>query len=465
MLNRLLIFSASLLAVLPAAVTQAAPVHPEAESEALELAKQAISLRSVQGSGNETPKVAALYKRTLIGYGFAEKDVEITPFEDTAYLIARWPGSDPSLKPLVISGHMDVVEARREDWQRNPFEAIIEKGFLFGRGASDTKLNNALAIASIGELKRQGYRPRRSIIIEFSGDEETSMKTSEIIAQKLRNAELVLNTDGGGGRLDEATGQPKYFTWAGAEKIYANFEMTVTNPVGHSSQPRKINAITELSAALVRIGTHQFKPKLNDITRASLSRLAMYEDPKMAAAMRAFVADPGNSQAVETLTANTATIGTIGTTCVVTMINGGHDRSALPQRATANINCRIFPGQKPAEIMTELEKVANNPSISFKALPDGTVLADASPMRADVVAAIEKSIHEVYPGIPVTPVQLSGATDSAYFRQVGVPAYGIAPTFNKVSDSFAHGLNERIPIMNIRPAITYYLSLFRALSK
>ena len=223
-----------LAALVAAAIANGAhagpPLHPQAEAQALDLAEKAIALRSVAGPGNRTPDVAALYKAALVGGGFAERDVTITPMGDTAYLIARWPGSDPALKPLVISGHMDVVEAKPADWKRDPFTPVVENGYLFGRGATDMKLDGTLAIASLIELKRERYMPRRSIVIEFSGDEETTMKTSAAIAGALSNAELVLNIDGGGGTLDEKTGAPTYFTWQGAEKTYADFQLTVTNP-------------------------------------------------------------------------------------------------------------------------------------------------------------------------------------------------------------------------------------------
>ena len=204
---KLLTLAAALsAATLSAAQTKAS--HPEADAQALDIARKSISLRSVAGAGNQTPQVAELYKRALVEGGFAAQNISITPVDDTAYLIARWPGSDASLKPLVLSGHMDVVEAKRADWQRDPFTAVVEQGYLYGRGASDMKLDGAVAIASLIELKRQHYTPRRSIIIEFSGDEETSMKTSAIIAGTLSGADLVLNIDGGGGALDERTGAP-----------------------------------------------------------------------------------------------------------------------------------------------------------------------------------------------------------------------------------------------------------------
>jgi carboxypeptidase PM20D1 len=327
------------------------------------------------------------------------------------------------------------------------------------------KLDGTIAIAALTELRRQGYKPRRTIVIEFSGDEETRMKSSEIIAEKLKNAELVLNIDGGGGVLDEKTGKPEYFTWQGAEKTYADFELTVTNPGGHSSAPRPVNAIVELSQALAKIGAYRFKPEVSPLTREALTRAAPYEEPEIGAALKAFVADPTDQKAIATLVANPATVGRIGTTCVATMVNGGHALNALPQKATANINCRIFPGHKPADIMAELAAVVGDPGVTFKDVTEGSVPNDASPMRPDFIAAVEKALHRIYPGVPVFPSQASGASDSMWFRYHGVPSYGASPTFLKESDDFSHGLNERTPVMNIAPGITYYLSLFADLSK
>jgi acetylornithine deacetylase/succinyl-diaminopimelate desuccinylase-like protein len=327
------------------------------------------------------------------------------------------------------------------------------------------KLDGTIAIAALTELRREGYRPRRTIIVEFSGDEETTMKTSAIIADKLAASDLVLNIDGGGGTLAEETGKPEYFTWQGAEKTYADFRLTVTNEGGHSSQPRQVNAINELAAALVRIGAYRFKPELSDLTRAALISEANYADPQTAAALRAFVADPADPHAIAVLTANPATVGKIGTTCIATMISGGHALNALPQRASANINCRIFPGHKPAAIMATLQAVAGDDKIGFEDVTVGSVATDASPMRPDFVAAVEGAMAQVYPGVPVFPSMASGASDSMWFRAHGVPSYGASPLFNKDSDDFAHGLNERIPIANIDPAISYYLLLLPQLTK
>jgi acetylornithine deacetylase/succinyl-diaminopimelate desuccinylase-like protein len=442
----------------------AVPGHPQAEAQALDLAEKAIALRSVEGPGNQTPAVAALFKAALVAGGFPDRDITVTPIDDTAYLILRWAGRDPKAKPLVISGHMDVVEAKPADWQRDPFTPVIENGLLYGRGASDMKLDDALAIASLIELRREGYQPRRSIVLEFSGDEETRMKTSALVAEQLSTAELVLNIDGAGGMLD-ADGKPLYFTWQGAEKTYADFELTVTSPGGHSSAPHGENAIDELAAALVRIGQHHFKPELNDITRAYFTEAARYETPGVAAAMKRFVADPGDEGAIAVLRDNPSQVGRIGTTCVTTMISGGHALNALPQRATANINCRIFPGHPPAEIMAELNRVAADPSVQFKDVSLGSVVTDASPIRADLVAAVTKAIHIGYPGVPVFPSMSAGASDSMWFRHVNVPSYGVSPLFIKVSDRFSHGLNERAPVADIAPSIDYLLSLVTDLSR
>jgi acetylornithine deacetylase/succinyl-diaminopimelate desuccinylase-like protein len=457
--------AAALSALLATGGALSATPHPEAEAQALDLAQKAIALRSVRGPGNQTPQVAALYRAALVAGGFDPESVVVTPEDDTAYLIARWPGSDAALKPLVISGHMDVVEAKPEDWRRDPFTPVIENGYLFGRGATDMKLDGTLAIAALVELKREGFKPRRTVIIEFSGDEETTMKTSAIIADKLDNAELVLNIDGGGGVLDEVTGKPSYFSWQGAEKTYADFRLTVTNPGGHSSEPRQDNAIDRLAAALLRIQAHAFTPELNDLTRAYFRRAAAYKPPAMAAAMRAFAADPTDKAAIATLSADPAMVGKIGTTCVVTMINGGHALNALPQRAEANVNCRIFPGHKPADIMAELAATVADPAVQFKDVTEGSVASDASPMRADFVEALTASLASVYPGVPVFPSMASGASDSMWFRHHGVPSYGASPVFIKDSEDFSHGLNERTPLANIRPAISYYLSLVALLAK
>lgn len=448
------------------AVTVALPASAQttAATNGLDIAKKMIAFRSVRGPGNQTPQLAAYLKATLVAGGFADSDVTITPVDDTAYLIATWKGSDASLKPIVVSGHIDVVEAKPADWQRDPFTAVVENGYLYGRGATDMKLDAALAIATLLDMKKAGYKPKRGIVLALSGDEETVMKTSSLIAEKLKASEMALNIDGGGGLYDE-TGKPEYFTIGAAEKTYADFQMEVTNPGGHSSAPRKVNAINELSAALVKIGAYRFTPQLSPITKGYFEGVALRQTPELGAAMRAFVANPADQKAIETLAANTGYVGQIGTTCVTTMVNGGHALNALPQRATANINCRIFPGVKPATVMAELARVAADPGVKFSDVTEGSNPTDASPLRADLTGAVKTAMGKIRPGLPIFPSMSAGASDSMWYRSVGVPSYGVSPIFIKQSDDFSHGLNERTPIDNIPLAITYYRSLFTDLTK
>ncbi|MES2301503.1 MAG: M20/M25/M40 family metallo-hydrolase [Pseudomonadota bacterium] len=440
--------------------------YPKAEAQTLDLAQKAIAIRSVRGEGNRTADVAKLFGDALITGGWSASDIEITPVDDTAYLIATWKGSNAALKPLVISGHMDVVEAKREDWERDPFVPVVENGILFGRGASDMKFDGALALSTLIELRRQGYKPKRTIVIEFSGDEETTMKTSAIIAEKLKNAELVINVDGGGGALDEATGKPLYWTWQGAEKTYSDYRLEVTNAGGHSSAPRPDNAIVQLSHALAKVGAYRFKAEQNDITKGYFEKAAAFtEKPEIAAAMRAFAANPADEAALATLRADPSMVGKVGTTCVPTMLGGGHAENALPQRAWANINCRIFPGHSKEAIMAELGQVVSDPAVKITDVTLGSVASPASPLRADLMSAVTKAMAKSYPGVPLIPSQASGASDSMWFRAVGVPSYGLSPSFSKDSEDFSHGLNERTRLSNIRPGITYYLSLITDLSK
>jgi len=465
-MRRTALLLAATLAIPAVAAPPKAP-SAAAEAQVLELSKQSIALRSVQGEGNKTADVAKLYKQALLGAGWAEQDIEITPVDDTAYLVATWQGSDPKLKPLIISGHMDVVEANPKDWTRDPFTPVVENGYLYGRGASDQKFSEVLAMVGLMELRKGGFKPRRTIIIAFSGDEETTMKTSRILADRFPDADMVLNTDGSGGALDEATGKPLYWTWDGAEKTYVDIQLEVTNAGGHSSAPRAENAIAQLSQALARTGAYRFKAEQNPLTKAYFEKAAQFEsDPKLAAAMRAFAADVNDEAAVATLRTSTGYVGKVGTTCVPTMVHGGHAVNALPQRATANVNCRVFPGHTRAQIIAELEKVAGVPEVKFTDVTGDTATeSNASPMRPDYLAAVDKAMAAAWPKVPVIPAQSSGASDSMWYRAKGVPSYGISPVFIKDSDDFSHGLNERVELRNIRPGLIYYFSLLPALSK
>jgi len=440
-----------------------AGANPAAEAQALDLLKHAIAFRTVQGTGNQTPQFAAYLKQSLVAGGFAAEDITITPVDDTAFLVARYRGSDPTLKPLLLSGHMDVVEAKPADWQRDPFTPVIENGYIYGRGATDMKFGDALMVATLVDLKRQHFTPRRDVILVLSGDEETIMKTTQMLAAQFPDAYMLLNADSGGGSLRE-DGKPQYFVLEGAEKAYADYTLTITNPGGHSSAPRRENAIYQLAAVLTRIGNHQFTPQLNDITKAYFLAAANRAEPKTGAAMRAFANDPTDKQAIETLSADPAHVGKIGTTCVATMLNGGHALNALPQRATANINCRIFPGTSFKQVEDELVRVADEPRMQIHFIDTGTTASPPSPMRADVTAAVRAGLDVAYKGTPIIPSMGSGASDSMWFRVRGVPSYGVAPIFLKDSDDFSHGLNERTHLFNIAPGVAYWTTVIKRLA-
>jgi len=459
---------AAFLAVALATGAPIAPAHaqkyPQAEEQALDLLKRGLAFRTVTGPANQTPQYAAFLRETLIAGGYPAEDVTVTRLGDTAYLVARWRGTGKGGKPIYVSGHMDVVEADPKDWTRDPFTPVVENGYIWGRGASDMKYDLSTMVATLIQLRREGFKPGRDIVLLLSGDEETAMKTTAAMSDQYHDAELLLNVDGGGGSMSE-DGKPLGYGVDGAEKTYADFALTFTNPGGHSSAPRKANAIYSLARALARIGDYHFPTQTNEITVASLSAAADAETGRIADALRRFVKDPNDAGAVDILRGEPGYVGQLGTTCVATLVNAGHATNALPQRATANINCRIFPGVAVADVMTKLAEVAADPSMTIHEVDSGSLPSPASPLRPDLMKLVTRAIHARFPGIPIVPSMAAGASDSMYFRNKGVPSYGVSPLFMKASDSFAHGLNERTPLSEIAPSIVYYRTLLTTLAK
>lgn len=433
--------------------------------QTLTLAEASISFQSSAGEHNQTASIAELYKKILITGGFPESAISITRVDNTAYFVLRWPGQDPSLKPLVILGHMDVVAADPANWTRNPFVPVVEDGYLFGSGAEDMKLSNALAVTALIHLRKSGFIPEREIILAFSGDEETTMKTGKILAKMFANASQVLNLDVGGGTLDEETGEPLFYAWSGAEKTSLNVRLAVSGPGGHASEPRTRNAIDVLAQALLRIEAHSFRPELNALTRSYFMNAARFTTPQLATALRTFAATPDNAEAVSILRANPLLAGSTGTTCVVTTIKGGNALNTLPQQAEANINCRIFPGHSRLDIIHELKEAVDDPSVRFEDKSAEYVETDLSPLNTYFAHAMTRAVQAAYPGLPAFPSITSSATDSIWFRAKGIPSYGASPIFMKNSDDFSHGLNERVPLSTITPGLHFLLSLIPDLSQ
>ncbi len=455
--------AAILLCLAPLAASAAdTPVPPDISAKALEMLKRSVGFKTVQGEG-QVPAYAEFLAGELRAHGFAAEDITITPRGETATLVARFRGSDPSLKPLLIASHMDVVPAKREDWERDPFTAVVEDGFLFGRGSSDNKFGLVTSTVALFWLKQEGFKPRRDILIVLSGDEETTMDTTAALAQELKGAELLLNSDAGGARLGE-DGKPVVYSLQAAEKTYMDFEVTTTNPGGHSSRPGPTNAIYDLARIIDRLAAFRFPQKQNEITRAYFESAGASTAGATGQAMLRFAKDPNDKEAYELLASKPEYVGQVGTTCVATMLRGGHAPNALPQSATVGINCRVFPGESVEYVQETLVRVIDDPNAKIR-LVYPVVPSDASPLREDVMKALRKAVDLRAPGLPIVPGMSAGATDSLHFRNAGVPSYGVGGTFMHPKDSFAHGLNERIPVASIDGALVQWRSLVKDLSR
>lgn len=459
MTHRLLALILGFFALSLSPTAQAQPT--DTARAAQEILTRGVAFRTVKGAG-QVPAYAAYLKGVLVEAGFRDGDVRVEPMGETAYLTARYAGRNPKLKPILLLGHMDVVEAKPEDWTRDPFTPVVEDGFLFGRGALDNKGDVSVLVAVLAKLKREGWRPKRTLILALTGDEETDAATTMRLVEELKDAEFALNADAGGGELDE-TGAPAVYTLQAAEKTYADFELTLTDPGGHSSRPTAGNPIHRMSAALARLAAHRFEPKVSPLTGAYFEAAAEGAEPELADAMRRFLADPKDEAAYRRLAGDPSYVGQLSTTCVATQFAGGHAPNALPQRATANVNCRIFPGETVAQTEAVLRAALADPSITVKPLMPN-VSSPESPLRADVLAAVRKAVDAQHPGVRIVPAMSTGATDSFFFRAAGVASYGVAGAFMKSSDKFAHGLNERFPLAAIPGAAAHWETLLKELA-
>lgn len=449
----------TLLSAVPASA-QDMPTTPSGK-EALTLLVDGVKFQTVAGRG-QVPAYADYLKQRLLSAGFDAADVTFVPMGETGYLTARYPGRDRKAKPTVVLAHMDVVEADPKDWTRDPFTPVVDGGYVFGRGSLDNKAGLSMAVATLMKLKREKWVPRRDVVLVLTGDEETTMRTTHAAAAAFKDAALVLNADAGGGMLGD-DGKPMVYGLQAAEKVYGDWHLTITDPGGHSSRPGPDNAIARLAAAVTRIAAYRFPPQQNEITKASLAGTATMTPGPLGAAMKAFAADPNDTAAADILSADKRYVGQVRTTCVPTMFNGGHAPNALPQRAVANINCRIFPGTPRARIEAKLVELTADPKIAVALEDNGTIEAGASPLDPKVVAAVKAAVAQRAPGLLVVPMQEAGATDSMHFRAHGIPSFGVGGVFMKPSDSFAHGLNERVPVATFDPGITWWETLLKTL--
>jgi len=423
------------------------------EDEFRSLYKELVEINTTLSVGSCTEASNAM-KARLVAAGFAESQAQvIVPpnWPKQGNLVALLPGTDPKLKPILLLAHIDVVEARREDWVRDPFKLVEEDGFFYARGASDDKAMAAVFADMMVRFKREGYRPKRGIKLALTCGEETPNVfngVSYLIEhhRDLIDAELALN-EGGGGRYDLQSGVYRYVAVLASEKVYQDFTLSTSDQGGHSSRPTPENAIYRLTRALNKIEVYDFPIEFNDVSRAYFERFGKVEGGEKGADMIA--AAKGDTAAIERLRKDASANAILHTNCVATQIDGGHASNALPQRATANVNCRIFPGHAQEEIRQELIRVVADAKVSveFQSPPEkvGAPLA----LSHAVMDPIERLTADMYPGVAVVPSISAGATDGRFLTPAGIPTYGVSGMLSDGVTTNAHGLNERIRVQSL----------------
>jgi acetylornithine deacetylase/succinyl-diaminopimelate desuccinylase-like protein len=449
-----------LLAALPA---QAQVPRTPWDSLARDLLRELIEINTTHSTGSTTDAARAMAVR-LGAAGFPDSDVaviETSPRKGN--LVVRLRGRNPALKPILLLSHIDVVEARPQDWTLPPFQFVEREGIFYGRGVADDKDEGAIHLALLLRLRAERFVPERDIIVALTADEEGGPDNG--VDWLLRNrrglidAEFALN-EGGGGRVRDRT-KISHDVQA-SEKKYQNFVLEATNPGGHSSVPVRDNAITHLADALVKIGAYDFPVRLNEVTRAYFSRLAATVPGEVGQAMRAIVANPADAQAARALSVDPRYNSQLRTTCVATLLEGGHAPNALPQRAQANVNCRILPDESPDSVRLQLERVMANAKVTIRA--EGTALnSPPSPLTPALMAEIERVTKEMWGNIPVVPTMSTGATDGLYLRNAGIPVYGVSGLF--YPETFAHGMNERIPAQAFYEGLEFMYRLVKGLTR
>ena len=442
----------ALAALSSPSVAQQGPDHAQAR----QMFEKVITFRTSIGQG-QVPAMVSYLETVLRDAGVPAENIAKLPNGETVGMLVRVPGSDQNAKPILFSAHMDVVDARPEDWKRDPYKLIEEGGFFYGRGTLDNKAGVVAMMSTILRLQKANKKPRRTLIFAFVGDEETALDepngtTRQIAAHPwVKGAEFAINTDAGGGLL-APDGKPIIYLVQGAEKTYATFELTATNQGGHSSRPRSDNAIYDIARAVTRIDEYDFPVMSNDLTRAYLGAVGKVTPGPAGAALRAFAANPQDAAAAQAIAGNPEFVGTTRTTCVATMLNAGHAENALPQKATATVNCRIFPGVSVDDVQKQLATVVADPKIGIKVL-GAPVVSPVSELRPDIERVIAQSIQKRQPGVGLSPYLESGGTDGMIYRTAGIPTWASSGIFIKPDEMFAHGLDERVPVKSFYDGI------------
>lgn len=470
-----LLAATAILATPALAAPTAAPVMSAADSAATKaMFETIINTPTVLGRG-KVPEMANYLASEFKKAGFADADVQVVPYatdnkagtakDNTAALVVRWRSGNTKARPIMLMGHMDVVEAKREDSTTDPFVLTEKDGYYYGRGTTDMKAGIVGIARGLIQMRAAGFKPKRDIVVFFTGDEETNGIGADKGATEWRatlgNPELGLNADGGGiGYLPND--KPLGASLQTAEKTFAGYTFTVTNRGGHSSKPRKDNAIYELSHALERLEAYRFQPMLNETSRAYFAAAAKIDPrPDVVKAINAWLG--GNDAAADTVEADETYVGLTRTRCVPTRLFGGHADNALPQLATAMVNCRIFPGVDPNAIKDELAKIAG-PGVTVTR-NDDYVASLTSPLRPDVVSAFTKAVQTLHPGMPIAPEMSTGASDARPFRVAGIPIYGVGGEWVRVPiDLRAHGKDERLPVKSLDDNVKHWMILVQEMA-
>jgi acetylornithine deacetylase/succinyl-diaminopimelate desuccinylase-like protein len=460
---------AALLSTTAAAQTPTGMMGPlRPDQEAFRgLYKELIETNTTVTNGSCTDAAAKMAAR-LRAAGFADDELiafSVPEHPKDGGLVAVYPGTSRTLKPMLLLAHIDVVEAKREDWTRDPFTLIEENGYFYGRGTVDDKAQAAIFTDALVRMKQAGAKPKRTIKLALTCGEETSgaFNGAEWLGQNRRDlidAEFVLN-EGGGGRTD-GKGKLIVQTMQIGEKAYQDFTLTATNPGGHSSAPPPDNAIYDLSAALLKISEHEFPLEFNDVTRAFFTKSGPLRGGEIGAAMMALVKNPQDNAAEAIVNRDKQLHSLLRTTCVATLVDAGHALNALPQRATANVNCRMFPGRTSAETMATLTQVIGNPKIAIEETVKGKPIAVPPPLDPKIMGPVEKLAAKHFPGVPVIPAMSTGATDALYLR--GMPVYGVPSVWTDPDGNGTHGLNERVEAKALYTARDYLFDLIKALA-
>ncbi len=429
---------------------------------ARDILRELIEINTATNSGATTPAAEAVARR-LLAAGYPPADVRVEGANPRkANVVARLRGTGPA-RPLLFIAHLDVVEARREDWSFDPFRLLERDGCFYGRGVLDNKAGAAGLVASFLRWKQEGFRPSRDFILALTADEESGdFNGVDWLLKNHRDwidAEYSINTDSGMGELRD--GKRALLGVQTAEKTYHTVRLEVKNPGGHSSLPVRENAIYRLAAGLGRLSQFQFPVRLSGTTRAFFEIVAELH-PAAAPDLKATLKNPADDDAIARLSESAYFNALMRTTCVATMLDAGHAENALPQTARATVNCRILPGESPAEVERTLIRVLADDRISLKpVLPAET--NPASPLRRDLLAHVRRVAQELWPGVRVTPVMETGGTDGRLLRLAGIPTYGVSGLFLDPDDVRAHGKDERIGVESFYQSVEFLYRLGKSL--